>query len=87
MNESRDELDREINEKQEALVSLDQQMRDIIDDLKTRLSQTDMADVEALLKIQEGYHLMHNTLLKLKEERLAGDAAKQATIARAFGNT
>ncbi len=71
MSESRQELDRQINQKQEALVELDRQMRDTINDLKSRLSQQEMADVEALIKRLEACHEMHKTLLRLKEERLS----------------
>jgi hypothetical protein len=86
MNELLEELDRQIDQKQKGLVELDRQMRVTIDDLKTRLSQQDMADVEALLKLLEAHHLMHKTLLRLKKERLSQDADKQATVARVFGN-
>ena len=84
MNESRDELDRLIDEKQRLLIGLDRQMKDKIAELKKRFSQQDMAEVEALLKLQEGHHLAGNTVLRLKEIRLAEDPKKQEQIARIF---
>jgi hypothetical protein len=69
MPQSPDELDRQIREKQEALVRLDRQMRDMIASLRERLTQADMADIETLLKLQESYHVMQTTVLRFKEER------------------